>query len=639
MGGSKNGGWAHDATQRIAGLDGLRGLAVSLVLGFHLYPRLIPGGWLGVSLFFTLSGFLITTVILRDIEKGTFTFSAFYARRVRRLVPAAVLVLTLFAVTWTVLGWFDENHRSDVLFALLQISNWQQIWEGVPYGTALASPVVHYWSLAIEEQAYLVLPLLIVLSGRTRLLKVAVGLFVLSALATFLADGSQSIIYFGTHTRAAEILAGVIVAAAFHNTSWRPQRFLATAISAAGVGYLVWASLFVHLKDSLVYTGGLLFTGLVSASVIAALPQSRIAAFFDLRPFAWLGTVSYGVYLLHWPILMTLKRTDLPQWTVPLLTLALTLILSAVMYRIFELPMRFTFSPRKVVAVLCACVVFVVGGFALATTPPASFEDIEDDLSTTPDVVVNANVPRMLLFGDSKMALFVKGLQNRIAFEPSTRTADDLFTMSGSFTRIGCPIGSLGYMINGDIEQVVGDGCDWSIYDTEKQLSDLAIIWSGTWDTTDRKIESLFGDKWVDLSNPDYTQWIKGEYEKLIEHLKLNRGVQQVVILNYIGETLSERQNDYSKFLKELEDRPDVIVLDLVTFFDQQKISDYLPDGSHVSIGEPTEFSPNNDNSATDLYEKWLEPALCAALLEKAPELLTTKTCPEIDYSPRVKQK
>jgi hypothetical protein len=309
------------------------------------------------------------------------------------------------------------------------------------------------------------------------------------------------------------------------------------------------------------------------------------------------------------------------------------------MYRIFELPMRFTFSPRKVVAVLCACVVFVVGGFALATTPPASFEDIEDDLSTTPDVVVNANVPRMLLFGDSKMALFVKGLQNRIAFEPSTRTADDLFTMSGSFTRIGCPIGSLGYMINGDIEQVVGDGCDWSIYDTEKQPSDLAIIWSGTWDTTDRKIESLFGDKWVDLSNPDYTQWIKGEYEKLIEHLKLNRGVQQVVILNYIGETLSERQNDYSKFLKELEDRPDVIVLDLVTFFDQQKISDYLPDGSHVSIGEPTEFSPNNDNSATDLYEKWLEPALCAALLEKAPELLTTKTCPEIDYSPRVKQK
>jgi peptidoglycan/LPS O-acetylase OafA/YrhL len=638
MGGNKNAAESHDVTQRIAGLDGLRGLAVSLVLGFHLYPRLVPGGWLGVSLFFTLSGFLITTVILRDLEKGTFTFTAFYARRVRRLVPAAVLVLTLFALTWTVLGWFDENHRSDVLFALLQISNWQQIWEGVPYGTALASPVVHYWSLAIEEQAYLVLPLLIVLSGRARLLKIAVGLFALSALATFLADGSQSIIYFGTHTRAAEVLAGVIAAAFLHNTQWRPQRNISTALSLTGVGYLIWAGVFVHLKDSLVYSGGLVVTGLVSAIVIVTLPQSPVAKFFDLRPFVWLGTVSYGVYLLHWPILLTLKRTDLPHWSVPLITLVLTMLGALLMYRRFELPMRFALTPRKVVAVLCACVVLVSGGFVLAKTPPASFEDIEDDVNTTPSVVARTDVPRMLLFGDSKMALFVKGLQNRIAFEPSTRTKDDLFSLSGSFTRIGCPIGYLGYMMNGEIEQVVGDGCNWSVYDTERQPSEIAIIWGGTWDTTDRKIESLFGNQWVNLSNPDYALWIKGEYEKLIEHLKVNRGIQQVVILNYIGETLSERQNDYSKFLKELGNRSDVIFLDLVTFFNQQKITDYLPDGSHVSIGEPTEFSPNDDNSAMDLYEKWLEPALCAALLEKAPELLTTKTCPEIDYSPRVKK-
>ena len=310
-----------------------------------------------------------------------------------------------------------------------------------------------------------------------------------------------------------------------------------------------------------------------------------------------------------------------------------------VMYRTYELPMRFAFSPRKVITVLSACVVLVSGGFVLAKTPPASFEDIEDDLNTTPSVVVNTDVPRMLLFGDSKMALFVKGLQNRIALEPIARTRDDLFTMSGSFTRIGCPIGSLGYMINGEIEQVVGDGCNWSIYDTEKQPSEIAIIWSGTWDTTDRKIESLFGDKWVDLSNPDYAMWIKGEYEKLIEHLKLQRGVQKIAIVNYIGETLSDRQDDYTKFLSEFTSRPDVVVLDLVSFLKEQKILDYLPDGSHVSIGEPTEFSPTDDNSATDLYEKWLEPALCAALLEKGPELLTTATCPQIDYSPRVVKK
>jgi peptidoglycan/LPS O-acetylase OafA/YrhL len=639
MGTSDNATVSHSATQRIAGLDGLRGLAVTMVLGFHLYPRLFPGGWLGVSLFFTLSGFLITTVILRDLEKDTFSFQAFYARRVRRLVPAAVLVLTLFALTWTAFGWFDENHRSDVFFALLQISNWQQIWEGVPYGTALASPVVHYWSLAIEEQAYLVLPLLIVLSGRTRLLKVALGLFALSALVTFLADASQSIIYFGTHTRAAEVLAGVIAAAFLHNTQWHPQRNIATAVSLVGVGYLLWAAVFVHLNDSLVYTGGLLFTGLVSATVIVALPQSRFATFFDLRLFAWLGTVSYGVYLLHWPILITLKRSDLPQWSVSPVTLVLTMLGAMVMYRAYELPMRFSFSPRKVLGALSLCVVLVSGGFVLAKTPPASFEDIEDDLITSPLVPTNPNVPRIFLFGDSKMALFVKGLQNRISFEPITRTEKDLFTMSGSFTRIGCPIGYLGYMINGEVEQVVGDGCNWSVYDTERQSSDIAVIWGGTWDTTDRKIQALFGNEWVNLSDSDYASWIKGEYEKLIDQLKRNRGIQKIVFVNYIGEALSDRQKDYTTFLNEFNSRSDVVILDLVSFLSSQEILDYLPDGSHVSIGEPTEFSPTDDNSATDLYEKWFEPALCAALLEKAPELLTTTTCPKIDTSPRIVKK
>ena len=301
--------------------------------------------------------------------------------------------------------------------------------------------------------------------------------------------------------------------------------------------------------------------------------------------------------------------------------------------------MRFSFSPRKVLGALSLCVVLVSGGFVLAKTPPASFEDIEDDLITSPLVPTNPNVPRIFLFGDSKMALFVKGLQNRISFEPITRTEKDLFTMSGSFTRIGCPIGYLGYMINGEVEQVVGDGCNWSVYDTERQSSDIAVIWGGTWDTTDRKIQALFGDEWVNLSDSDYASWIKGEYEKLIDQLKRNRGIQKIVFVNYIGEALSDRQKDYTTFLNEFSSRSDVVILDLVSFLSSQEILDYLPDGSHVSIGEPTEFSPTDDNSATDLYEKWFEPALCTALLGKAPELLTTTTCPKIDTSPRIVKK
>jgi len=625
--------------QRIAGLDGLRGLAVTMVLGFHLYPRLVPGGWLGVSLFFTLSGFLITTVILRDLGKEAFSFKTFYARRVRRLVPAAVLVLTMFALTWTLLGWFDENHRSDVLFALLQISNWQQIWEGVPYGTALASPVVHYWSLAIEEQAYLVLPLLIVLSGRTRLLKVALGLFVLSALATFLADGSQSIIYFGTHTRAAEVLAGVIAAAFLHNTTWRPQRNIATALSLAGVGYLIWAGVFVHLKDSLVYSGGLLFTGMVSASVIVTLPQSRIAKFFDLRPFAWLGTVSYGVYLLHWPILLTLKRTDLPHWSVPLLTLALTMVGAMVMYRTYELPMRFSFSLRKVITVLSACVVLVWGGFVLAKTPPASFEDLQDTIDNTLNPITNSKAPKVFYFGDSKMMAYLSGLQKRADDLSADARDEELFSIGGSFARFGCPVGRGGSFLNGDVITKVGEGCDWSTQDTSQDQSSIAVIWSGTWDTSGRQIPDLFGDEWQDISNTRYRQWVIDEYKALFNHLRIQHGVEFITIVDFLGDSLSKYQSNYDTLLRDLVNDSRIHVLNLSQFLVSTSTEEYLPDGSHVSTGKPTEYSPNNDNSAADLYEKWFEPALCAVLLEKGPELLTTTTCPEIDYSPRVVKK
>ena len=625
-------------TQRIAGLDGLRGLAVSLVLGFHLYPRLVPGGWLGVSLFFTLSGFLITTVILRDLEKDTFTFTAFYARRVRRLVPAAVLVLTLFALTWTVLGWFDENHRSDVLFALLQISNWQQIWEGVPYGTALASPVVHYWSLAIEEQAYLVLPLLIVLSGRARLLKIAVGLFALSALATFLADGSQSIIYFGTHTRAAEVLAGVIAAAFLHNTQWRPQRNISTALSLAGVGYLIWAGVFVHLKDSLVYSGGLLVTGLVSAIVIVTLPQSPLAKFFDLRPFVWLGTVSYGVYLLHWPILLTLKRTDLPHWSVPLITLVLTMFGALLMYRRFELPMRFALTPRKIVAVLCTCVVLVSGGFVLAKTPPASFEDLQDTINNTPISTAPTNAAQVFYFGDSKMMAYLAGIQNRAEGLSADAREKELFSVGGSFARFGCPVGRGGSFLNGNTVTKVGEGCDWSTQDSSQSQSPIAVLWAGTWDVSGRQIPEIFGEEWQDLTNPLYRQWVIDQYKDLFNHLREQHGVKFITIVDFLGSSLSKYQSAYDTLLNDFIDDPSIQVLNLIKFLTPTVLESYLSDGSHVSTGEPTEYSPNNDNSAADLYEKWFEPALCAALLEKAPELLTTKTCPEIDYSPRVKK-
>jgi hypothetical protein len=115
--------------------------------------------------------------------------------------------------------------------------------------------------------------------------------------------------------------------------------------------------------------------------------------------------------------------------------------------------------------------------------------------------------------------------------------------------------------------------------------------------------------------------------------------VKIIAVVDFLGSSLSKYQSDYNTLLTDLDDDPSIQILGLNQFFSSTDIESYLADGSHVSTGEPTEYSPNDDNSAADLYEKWFEPALCAALLEKAPELLTTKTCPEIDYSPRVKKK
>jgi hypothetical protein len=523
----------------------------------------------------------------------------------------------------------------------LQLSNWQQIWEGVPYGTALASPVVHYWSLAIEEQAYLVLPLIIVLSGRTRLLKVALGLFALSCIATFLTDGSQSTIYFGTHTRAAEVLTGVIVAAVFHNTSWRPQRNIATIISAVGISYLVWASLFVHLKDDLVYSGGLLFTAVVSASVIATLPQSPIAAFFNLRPLVWLGTISYGIYLLHWPILLTLKRTDTPHWAVPIFTLALTLAAAILMYRMFELPMRFRFSPRKVLAVLSVCVVFVAGGFALAKTPPASFEDIKDDFpSFVRDPKARDGKIDVFFAGDSKMLTFTLGIKKGLTTNEKL-LEDSLFAQSDSFVNLACPLGRRGYFKNYDNDPILArDACDWTSIDSPADSSPaIAVIWFGTWDVTGRSLNEADPDTWLYLDSSLYQKWLANEYLGLIQHLREAQGVQQVFIIDYLGIKAIAQQDAYNDFLESLLTDAMVNILHLNQYLQKLAVNNYFPDGIHLSTGSPMEYSPNNDNSAIDLYEKWFEPALCAALLEKAPELLTTKTCPEIDYSPRVKKK
>jgi len=203
----------HPSAPHHAALDGLRGIAVAVVVGFHLWPSVLPGGWLGVSLFFTLSGFLIVGLVDRQLATGSFDALDFYRRRARRLFPA--LFLTLIGVmiaVWTVHPEAFDRVRADVLAALGYVANWRQAAEPGGYEAifdATPRPLAHLWSLAIEEQVYLIVPALLIVTRRP--IATVIGLSAAGAAGLWFWWGDPDL-YYATPVRALEVLAGAGVA-------------------------------------------------------------------------------------------------------------------------------------------------------------------------------------------------------------------------------------------------------------------------------------------------------------------------------------------------------------------------------------------------------------------------------------------
>jgi peptidoglycan/LPS O-acetylase OafA/YrhL len=367
---------ARGRLPHLPGLDGLRGLAVLGVLAFHGGIDAVGGGFLGVSLFFTLSGFLITLLLLDEHRAtGTIGLRAFWGRRFRRLLPAALLAIALATfVLWRV-GDPGSLHgfRADGFAALGYVANWRFILAGQSYASVFEapSPLLHFWSLAIEEQFYLVFPLvaLAVLRaarGSRRTFAIVLGgMFVVSAALPSLLHGSDDRVYFGTDTRAAELLAGALLAVALTSLLARHARHHGRAerglnalhevfdpkgrrvLGLLGVGaLLVMVAMWVTTAQSTrwVYTGGLPVYAALTAFVIfaAVLPGSPVARALAIRPLRWIGLISYGVYLYHWPVLwvLTPERTGLA--TVPRLALAaiITFGLALASYHLVERPIR-----------------------------------------------------------------------------------------------------------------------------------------------------------------------------------------------------------------------------------------------------------------------------------------------------------
>jgi len=346
----------------LPGIDALRALAVVAVFLYHAGVGWMPGGFLGVDLFFVISGYLITSLLLAEQRRtGAVRLGRFWLRRARRLLPA---VGVLIAVTMILAAIFEPDRidalRGDALASLAYVANWHFVIADVPYFDQFQRPSLftHLWSLAVEEQFYLFWPLVfavgIKLFGRTRLLVgVLAGALGSVALAWILFDpgGDASRVYYGTDTHAVGLLAGVALALVWSPIELRRHRSgplvgpTLDAVAVVALAYVLLAFLRVHDYDLGLYRGGYLWLALATALLVGALshPASRLGPLLGQAPVLWLGVRSYSFYLWHWPVLALTRPgvdVELPRGLLIPLQLAAVLALAHLSYRYVELPFR-----------------------------------------------------------------------------------------------------------------------------------------------------------------------------------------------------------------------------------------------------------------------------------------------------------
>jgi len=360
------------ALRRVAGkrtsyfpaLDGLRALAVGAVVAYHANLSWARGGFLGVDVFFVLSGFLITGLLLKDVDRsGHLQLRRFWRRRARRLLPA-VGVLLVAVVLVVPLVAPDQGHRlgGDVVSSLAYVTNWRLIFGHQSYFEAMGRPPLlqHLWSLAVEEQFYLLWPLVlaVILRWNRRRELLGAWVFALAGISTLIMillydpNVDPSRVYYGTDTRVAAIFVGAALACV--TRSWiagprvvDPHR--RARLEVAGVvslGFLGWCVANVSQFEARLYRGGFLLVALAAAVIVAVgadRQRTMVGRIVGMRPLVWLGKRSYAIYLWFWPVLMLTRAhadIDLSGNTLLVFQLAIIMALASASYRFVEVPCR-----------------------------------------------------------------------------------------------------------------------------------------------------------------------------------------------------------------------------------------------------------------------------------------------------------
>ena len=432
------------------GLDGLRGVAVILVIIFHSGLGWLPGGFLGVSVFFTLSGFLITSLLINERENsGRINLKAFWGRRLRRLAPASLVVIAgvVGLASWLSTSIEASRIKGDAISATLYFSNWRFIYSGHSYGELFASPspLQHLWSLSIEEQLYVIVPVVIAGLFALGLRRRAIGIVFLIAVAgstiATMFTNSHELIYYGTHTRAAELLLGSALACLFgqriEKLAVNKAKSLSTLYIVPIVGVVV-LSRFSSVDSPWVYSGALTaFAGVSVICLIAAIQAGPVRSILSSSPLVRVGEVSYGLYLIHWPVIVWLnsERVDLQPTALFGVQVIVTVILTVASYWLIEQPIRrrkVLLSVRWAASTFVAAVVGVLilasAILASASTQVDTASEVLATVAPTTSVVDPSNVTSTTIASSSAKPTLVDRMGPLSVLVIGDSTAENIAT-------------------------------------------------------------------------------------------------------------------------------------------------------------------------------------------------------------------
>jgi peptidoglycan/LPS O-acetylase OafA/YrhL len=633
--------------RRFSALDGIRALAVLAVLLYHAGISWMGGGLLGVDVFFVLSGFLITSLLCRELVRtATVRLGRFWAQRARRLLPA--LVITILGVAVYAYAFRDSLDvsavRGDALATLFYVANWHFILSDQGYfvQAAAPSPLLHTWSLAVEEQYYLVWPLVVLAVARWFGLRAVAVDAVIGAVASaslmaalYAAGFSVDRLYYGTDTRVQALLIGSFLGAVGSHrgdgfsivpaawTSGHRRPWIWTGLGVAGAVYLAWAWHALAGVDPFLYRGGFFLVALAAGAVIVAcvtVPASPVARVLSLRALVFVGRISYGLYLYHWPLFLAIDHAHTGLSGTPLLAVRLVATFAAATASFFliEEPIRrgTLWRGRKSLGLAALALIVAAAAVLVATVTPATAAvapprhdglsaDLRRSLASTN--AFTTDPVRFALFGDSVALTLGVGLNVDSVARYGVRVQDG--------ASLGCDLDDTEVETSGVVGPATPGCIGWRTVWPQlmtRYHPEVTGLLLGRWEVSDH----LYQGHWVHVGQPAWDRHLTAELDQAVDILSSGGARVILFTMPYVdppveaadGSTFSENDPSRMRDFNQILARVAAGRKGLVTLVDLNARLD--PGGHYQAVVDGVTVRNSDGIHLTKAAGVWLQPII-----------------------------